>query len=159
MSSNLFVYWMFDHEWVFDERRFYPSDKMKLWDEWSMDYVSLMITTLIHFRNKLVFPLFLGMNYEKGCFFPSILWYSHSCNHPQEEELAKFVYRLERKVEKFKNSAIFWWLVEEPTYCLNKPSSENCFLKRLWLIFFTNILLYKVTQDVLSPKWQKKFTK
>jgi len=34
-----------------------------------MDYVSLMITTFIHFRDKLFFPIFLGMNYEKGFFF------------------------------------------------------------------------------------------
>jgi hypothetical protein len=124
MSSNLFV-WMFYHEWVFDERQFYASDKMKLGDEWSTNYVSLKITTLIHFRDKLFFPIFLGMNYEKGFFFPSILWCSHSFNHPQEEELAKFVCRLERKVEKCKNPAIFWWLVG--TFCLNMPSSGKLF--------------------------------
>jgi hypothetical protein len=34
-----------------------------------MDYVSLMITTIIHFRDKLFSPIFLGLNYEKGFFF------------------------------------------------------------------------------------------
>jgi hypothetical protein len=43
------------------------------------------------------------------------LWCSHTVHHPQEE-LAKFGYRSEMKVENFKNSAIFWPPVR--TYCL-----------------------------------------
>ncbi len=40
--------------------------------------------------------------------FLPILWCSHNGNHPQEE-LAKFGYKSERKVENLKNLVIFLW--------------------------------------------------
>jgi hypothetical protein len=50
-------------------------------------------------------------------FFLSILLCNHTGNHPQEE-LAKFGYRSERKVKKFKNPAIIWQPAAG-TYCLD----------------------------------------
>jgi hypothetical protein len=51
------------------------------------------------------------------------LWCSHTGNHPHEE-LAKFGYRWWlRKVENFKNPAIFWQLVG--TNCLNMTIPEK----------------------------------
>jgi hypothetical protein len=48
-------------------------------------------------------------------FFLAILWRSHHTgNHPQEE-LAKFGYRSERKVKKFKNAVIFLATCLEPS--------------------------------------------
>jgi hypothetical protein len=41
---------------------------------------------------------------------------SHISDHPQEE-LAKFGYKSERKVESFKIPSIVWWPIG--TYCLN----------------------------------------
>ncbi len=55
-------------------------------------------------------------------FLFSILWCSHTGYHSQEE-LAKFGYRSERKVEKCKNTAIFSWSVG--IYWLNKVISEK----------------------------------
>jgi hypothetical protein len=48
-------------------------------------------------------------------------------DHPQEE-LAKFGYRSERKVEQFKNHAIYIYI---GTYCLNMTIPE-IFLLKLW---------------------------
>jgi hypothetical protein len=64
------------------------------------------------------------------------LWCNHVGDHPQEW-LAKLGYRLERKVENFKNPTIFWWLVGT-YYCLKYDN-----LRLLWLWFkfsFTNLL-------------------
>jgi hypothetical protein len=48
-------------------------------------------------------------------------------NHAQEE-LAKFGYRSERKVENFENPSIFWHPLK--TYCLNMTiSGKKNFLK------------------------------
>jgi hypothetical protein len=55
-------------------------------------------------------------------FLFSILWCSHTGYHSQEE-LARFGYRSERKVEKFKNTAIFSW--PAGIYSLNKVISEK----------------------------------
>jgi hypothetical protein len=45
--------------------------------------------------------------YYSTTFFFSILWCNHTSDHAQEE-LARFGYRSERKVENVKNLAIFW---------------------------------------------------
>jgi hypothetical protein len=73
------------------------------------------------------------------CFFLC----SHNGDHPQEE-LAKFGYRSERKVEKSKNPAIIWQPAE--TYCPNMAISEivtlvhffrkNPFYELNWILFF-----------------------
>jgi hypothetical protein len=55
-------------------------------------------------------------------FLFSILWCSHTGYHSQEE-LARFGYRSERKVEKFKNTTIFSW--PAGIYSLNKVISEK----------------------------------
>jgi hypothetical protein len=57
--------------------------------------------------------------------FFSILWCNHTDNHPQEE-LAKFGYNSERKVEIFKNCTTFWQLIG--TYC---PWPEDTILEFL----------------------------
>ncbi len=70
---------------------------------------------------------------SRFCFF-SNLWCSHT---PAiiHEELTKFGYRSENKVEKIKNLAIFWRPAR--TYCLNMATSENLFFTiwQLWGIF------------------------
>jgi hypothetical protein len=53
-------------------------------------------------------------------FFSSILWCSHTGNHPQEE----FQILLQvRKLENFKNPGILWQPVGN--YCLNMATSEK----------------------------------
>jgi hypothetical protein len=59
---------------------------------------------------------------QAGGLFSSILWCSHSDNHPPKE-LVKFGYRPERKVERLRNPAVFWWPLG--TYCLNMKALER----------------------------------
>ncbi len=73
--------------------------------------------------------------------FFSILWHSHTCNHPQEE-LAKFGYTSERKVKKFKNHTLFWRL--------NMAISEEQFLEIWRLLFFTGFFCCQVVK--VHPK-------
>jgi hypothetical protein len=42
-----------------------------------------------------------------------------------QEHLVKFGYRSERKVEPFRNRALFW--PHDPTYCLNMATSSVFF--------------------------------
>jgi len=67
-----------------------------------------------------------------GVFFfsPSILWFSHTGDHP-DDELAKFGYRSERKAEKEnpqlhplfgpRSHLLFgpWWIFTHPTESVN----------------------------------------
>ncbi len=56
-------------------------------------------------------------------------------DHPQEE-LAKFGYRSEKKVEKFKILAVVWQFAE--TYCSNMAISGNVFYKqnlKIWQLW------------------------
>jgi len=66
-------------------------------------------------------------NIHSKAFFKK-LWCNHVGDHPQEW-LAKLGYRLERKVENFKNPTIFWWLVGT-YYCLKYDN-----FRILWLMF------------------------
>jgi hypothetical protein len=50
-------------------------------------------------------------------------------SYDPQEELAKSGYRLERQVENFKNTAIFWCPTR--TYCLNVTIPENTILE-IW---------------------------
>jgi hypothetical protein len=65
----------------------------------------------------------------------SHLWGRWVDDHPQED-LAKFGYRSERKVEMFRNYVIFWWYAR--IYCPNMAISEiksNSCNVELWAIF------------------------
>jgi hypothetical protein len=80
-----------------------------------MEEMYLEYKRLLRSNNK---NLFHG---QSRAFFPSILQCSHNRDHPQDE-LAKFGYRSETKIERFKNPAIFW----QPagTYCPNVAISS-----------------------------------
>jgi hypothetical protein len=64
------------------------------------------ILAKVHKKKKLITP---------GVFFFSILWGRQSSNHPQKD-LAKFGYKLERKVEKFRKSC---YILANTYYILN----------------------------------------
>jgi hypothetical protein len=85
----------------------------------------------------------------------SILWHSHTGSHPHKE-LAKFGYRWWlRKVENFKNPAIFWQLVG--TNCLNMAIRGKKFP---WnpaslALFLHKKPVYEFAVDLfLATKWQ-----
>ncbi len=89
---------------------------------------------------------------KKARFLYAVLCCSDTGNHPQEE-LAKFGYLSERKVENFKNPTIFQQLFAE-TYCLNMASSEKTFSLGNFGTFFPQ----KFTLDIffkffLITKW------
>jgi hypothetical protein len=75
---------------------------------------------------------------ERLCsnFLHNYKWCSDIGNYPPQEELAKFGYMSERKIQKFKSPANFWQPAE--TYCLNMAISEifSSETWQLWLFFF-----------------------
>ncbi len=87
----------------------------------------------------------------------SNLWGRWVNDHPQED-LAKFGYRSERKVEMFRNYVIFWWYAR--IYCPNMAISEiksNSCNVELWAIFFQNNPSYLSHWVVFwSPRCQKQ---
>jgi hypothetical protein len=68
-------------------------------------------------------------------FFSSNLWSMLVGYHSQHDSI-KFGYRLERKIEKSNNHAIFW--KHATTYCSNMLTSKFFFLImwKWWTIFF-----------------------
>jgi hypothetical protein len=76
-------------------------------------------------------------------FFCSNLWGRRVGNHP-DEELAKFGYRSERKLEKLMNCALFWQHAR--TYCLNIVNS--IFFPKKAFVSTTLAFFY------LLPKWE-----
>jgi len=80
---------------------------------------------------RLTLGITLSLSWLHQGFLISILWHSHTGDRPQEE-LAKFGYMLEGKVEKLKNLAIFWWHVG--TYLSKYVTiSEKKFSEICWL--------------------------
>jgi len=82
---------------------------------------------------RLTLRITLSLSWLHKGFFISILWHSHTGDRPQEK-LAKFGYRLEGKVEKLKNPAIFWWHVgtylSKYVTISEKKFSEICWLRQ-----------------------------
>jgi hypothetical protein len=90
------------------------------------------------------------MAHRHGGFFFlffSILWCNHTDNHPQEE-LAKFGYNSERKVEIFKNCTTFWQLIG--TYC---PWPEDTILEFLEPDTPTVVVCLSVHPSLNYEKW------
>ncbi len=86
-------------------------------------------------------------------FLFQFLWCSQTGDHPQEE-IAKFGYMPERKVQHFKNPPIFWQLAG--THCLNVVISEKKFLK-IWQVFSpTKIPLYPITLHLFLEDLNRK---
>ncbi len=86
-------------------------------------------------------------------FVFSNLWCTHIGNHP----LSKNGYRSERKVENFKNPAIFWW--PAGTCSLNVAISEK--IPEIWQLCFSQVLCMRCTgflklspSGVNLPKWK-----
>ncbi len=91
-----------------------------------------------------------GNNLPLPGFFWSILWWSDIDHHPQEPTLAR-----ERKVEKFKNPAIFWW--PAGTYCLNMAISDKNSQNLATLMHFPHNKnpLYESHLIIMVVKWWK----
>ncbi len=98
---------------------------------------------------------------------PSILWCSHTCEIIHKRELAKFGYRLERKVEQFMNPAIYFGDLLEPTVqkwqLYQKQNSSNFvdfgtfFFSCFSFFFFPQKSFALVSLDLFSSPSAKKF--
>jgi hypothetical protein len=71
-----------------------------------------------------------------------------------QQDLAKFGYRLDIKVKKFKNILIFW--LPTGTCCRNLAIKKKSIIWRIRVIFMTNTLF--MGKIIFSGQKKRKFT-
>ncbi len=126
---------------------------------WYLPSTTTYWPTYFHYL-PLSLPAFWQVGTSNGCLFVSfffflILWCSCTGNHPQEE-LVKFGYKLEKKVENFSNPAIFWQPARTSVcVCVCVCLHEILKKKILWHFFFTKMPCMYSTGLFLVTWWWK----